>query len=472
MDRIKDLPDIFDDVGISSRLTKLDISNRGLDSIPSSIASLTNLTELNLSHNCLNPVPRCIEKLENLSKLSLRSNQLQTLPDFIANLPRLTALNLAKNRFRTIPQIVYSMNNLQFLSFFANQIESISAEISNLSSLRILNLTNNQLRDLPNSILDLSASCELNLENSGLSNTVLDRIRDASLEEHYTGPRMMFSVHEENLEIIANPTINESLDILFSKAGVSNFYGFENNFPKLHQYTLKKHTSQSLSSWLSRLSLMQQSARDGESGLAKKIISYLELAQHNDDFRESFFNLIHGAASTCGDRMALSVLHLGLQYNLTSMDKSNLKKYADFLIHGPWMVDQLEQIAREKVQTLRFVDEIEVFLAYPVKLKNKLDIQIDVSEMLYFRCSGVTIEDLDAAESSIKEMISGNDSIPNILVQRKDWMDALTLNFPDEMSAILEERDIESEKPGDIDYVRILQTYTQKTVDLTKRAIS
>jgi hypothetical protein len=54
------------------------------------------------------------------------------------------------------------------------------------------------------------------------------------------------------------------------------------------------------------------------------------------------------------------------------------------------MIEQLEQIAREKVKTLRFVDEIEVYLAYPVKLKERLDLQIDVKDMLYFGCSGVT----------------------------------------------------------------------------------
>ncbi|MBM3208458.1 MAG: hypothetical protein FJZ57_07685 [Chlamydiae bacterium] len=67
--------------------------------------------------------------------------------------------------------------------------------------------------------------------------------------------------------------------------------------------------------------------------------------------------------------MALSVLHLALQHKLHSIDKNDLSDFADFLIHGPWMIDQLKNITRQKINTLRFVDEIEVYLAYPISLK-------------------------------------------------------------------------------------------------------
>jgi hypothetical protein len=129
---------------------------------------------------------------------------------------------------------------------------------------------------------------------------------------------------------------------------------------------------------------MKDTQRQGETGLFTTILSHLDLAERNEEFRHSFFTIIDEAAATCGDRMALSVLHLGIANRSLTLDKTDLKGFADFLIHGPWMLDQLEQIARAKTATLRFVDEIEVYLAYPVKLKERLELQIDVKEMLYF----------------------------------------------------------------------------------------
>jgi hypothetical protein len=63
-------------------------------------------------------------------------------------------------------------------------------------------------------------------------------------------------------------------------------------------------------------------------------------------------------------------------YKSQNIDKSDLRGYADFLLRGQWMLEQLEQIAREKVKTLPFIDEIEVFLAYPIKLKERLNLPI------------------------------------------------------------------------------------------------
>jgi len=138
--------------------------------------------------------------------------------------------------------------------------------------------------------------------------------------------------------------------------------------------------------------------------------------------------------------MALSVLDLGIQHKMESINKSDLLRYAEFLIHGPWMLEHLQQIARQKVASLRFVDEIEVYLGYPVKLRERLNLQIDVEDMLYFRCSGITEEDLDRAASFIEDQIKTSDAIAGILIQRQDWIEALALKHSSEMSAIKEQR--------------------------------
>ncbi|EJU5351383.1 E3 ubiquitin--protein ligase, partial [Salmonella enterica] len=63
---------------------------------------------------------------------------------------------------------------------------------------------------------------------------------------------------------------------------------------------------------------------------------------------------------------------------------------------------KLEQIAREKVRTLAFVDEIEVCLGYQNKLKKSLGLTSVTAEMRFFDVSGVTVTDLQAAELQVK----------------------------------------------------------------------
>jgi hypothetical protein len=254
---------------------------------------------------------------------------------------------------------------------------------------------------------------------------VLDRLREAIDAEGYSGPSIHFSIQEDRSNVEGFGSIQEAFSAICNKAGIADTLTFEKRYPQLQESMTAENKKDELLSWLSRLSYMKDTQREGETGLFTLILSHLDLAESSEEFRNNFFAIIDGAARTCGDRMALSVLHLGLANKSQSIDKSDLNSFADFLIRGPWMIEQLEQCAREKVKTLRFVDEIEVFLAYPVKLKERLKLPIDVNEMLYFGCSGVTEQDLENAATSIEGMLEGADAVANILVQREEWTRAL-----------------------------------------------
>jgi E3 ubiquitin-protein ligase SspH2 len=234
-----------------------------------------------------------------------------------------------------------------------------------------------------------------------------------------------------------------------------------------------------LLSWLSRLSYMKDSQREGETGLFTTILSHLDLAEKDEGFRHSFFTIIDGAAATCGDRMALSVLHLGIVNRSLTLDKTNLKTFADFLIHGPWMLGQLEDAAREKVKTLNFVDEIEVYLAYPVKLKERLGLQIDVGDMLYFGCSGVKQHDLEKAARGIEGMLQETDAVANILVQRQDWIEALEKHeaTAEAMEAFKQKRSArhtemaEARDLNENDYSELKRDYEADIISLTNEIL-
>lgn len=66
-------------------------------------------------------------------------------------------------------------------------------------------------------------------------------------------------------------------------------------------------------------------------------------------------------------------------------------------------LETLGKIARDKVSTLRFVDEIEVYLGYQNKLKEQLGLTSVTREMRFFGVSGITESDLQAAERQVKD---------------------------------------------------------------------
>lgn len=65
---------------------------------------------------------------------------------------------------------------------------------------------------------------------------------------------------------------------------------------------------------------------------------------------EFFFGLIRDAATTCGDRTALSFLELEILQNIAVAEEGI--DLAHQLIRGRWMHDQLSDCARAKIKHL------------------------------------------------------------------------------------------------------------------------
>jgi Leucine-rich repeat (LRR) protein len=78
---------------------ELDLSNKGLTSVPSEIALCHSLMHLNLSNNQLQNLPTVLPR--TLTRLSLESNLIHTLP--VLELPALKVLRLSNNPLHSKP---------------------------------------------------------------------------------------------------------------------------------------------------------------------------------------------------------------------------------------------------------------------------------------------------------------------------------------------------------------------------------
>jgi len=153
----------------ASGVTELDLSHKGLTTLPSEIGQLDNLTHLNLSDNQLTDLPPTICKLTNLRYFDLWNNQLTDLPSVICHLKELTALNFSGNRLTPLMPEISQLKNLTYLNLSWNQLTDLPPAICKLTNLRDFDLWGNQLAKLPQDIGQLTTLRKLNLGHNQLS---------------------------------------------------------------------------------------------------------------------------------------------------------------------------------------------------------------------------------------------------------------------------------------------------------------
>ncbi|KAI9316702.1 hypothetical protein BX666DRAFT_2155300 [Dichotomocladium elegans] len=117
-------------------ITRLDLQNIGLQSVPIQVITLTRLTFLDLSRNHLDTLPPAFRKLKQLRHLNISHNRLQRVPDVISTLRKLMYLDLSHNLFRGLPISLSSLFHLTWLDVSHTRIDAVPAEY-----LRLLQMT-------------------------------------------------------------------------------------------------------------------------------------------------------------------------------------------------------------------------------------------------------------------------------------------------------------------------------------------
>lgn len=109
-------------IGAGNGVAKsIDLSNKGLSSIPLYVFNQTDLEELNVSHNSL-------------------AGAIQSQ---ISNLKNLKILDASYNNMTGVPAEIGQLQNLEVLDLSYNQLTGLPNELGNLQKLSLLNLTGN-----------------------------------------------------------------------------------------------------------------------------------------------------------------------------------------------------------------------------------------------------------------------------------------------------------------------------------------
>jgi Leucine-rich repeat (LRR) protein len=464
-------------IGQLAALDKLNNASRHLFNLRLNELSLKNLEDVAID----DPLKKAsfIEKVtyflnnRNQEVLDLSDLSLNELPDIFMHQffkERLLNLNLSFNELTELPGSISRLTVLRTLNISNNQLATLPESIAQLPFLEELNLFgNSQLVDLPQTIITLSEHCVVNLiQCEALSHDVMNRLSQSLEQEGYVGPTFIFldeDVENQNeqkrpIEILQNFCVKLELG---APPELRNVFNEDN-----------KDEFSNLTSWMNRLSYTSDSMSSPESSkwFFGCVLNYLNLAERDADFRTTFFQTIADAGETCGDRVALSIIHLGIAQDL--LKKNEIKDIYDFMKSCIYPMHILQECAINKIAlspNRDELDEIEVYLGYPVKLKEKLNIPINIKDMLYFRCSALTEEDLSNAYNAVLERVNNPAFFSEFLIKQSKWIEALKQEYKEEYKQLENIREEEAGLAEDANFIEINKKFNQGLLNLIKEAI-
>ncbi|QMS88045.1 leucine-rich repeat domain-containing protein [Nostoc edaphicum CCNP1411] len=198
---------------VRDKVTKLDLSGKGLTTLPPEIGQLTNLRSIDLTSNKLRSLPPEIGQLTKLQSLDLGSNQVSCLPPKIVQLTNLQLLDLSSNQLSSLPPEIVQLTNLRSLNLTWNQVSSLPPEIGQLTKLELLFLTWNKLSSLPSEIVELTNLQTLDLSINQLSSLPPEIVELINLQSLSLGMNKLSSLPPEVVEL----TNLQTLDLTWNK---------------------------------------------------------------------------------------------------------------------------------------------------------------------------------------------------------------------------------------------------------------
>jgi Leucine-rich repeat (LRR) protein len=423
-------------------LKVLRIRQAGLTSVPRLPAGLKTL---DLAENALTGLDNLPAGLQTLI---VSGNPLRSLPEVLpAGLTRLEADGAGLERLPALPEPLEHLsvcrNQLATLPALPPGLRNLSADENRLTefpenvplTLERAYLVNNELRRLPPACANL-AGCDFYLEGNPIALPDLPRVPPgvpgprfhvsmqtyaAASRPGQPAPRMSANLAEATSAWLLPdvPEAAQRWEALGNPAEAREFVQFLNRlrYPRNIQANVFKSEAfrADVVSLLTELSLPERA-----------------------ELRADVYALCTDATQTCDDRVLWTLSQLKA---LLLNDDIRMGRYDDRvndvieLGRQMFSLDVLAQVARDKVRTLTYIDEIEVYLAYAVKLRQALGLSSVVNDMLFFNVSGVTPADVQAALQTVRQR--QEKEFPMFLaLDYEPWQTLLRRRDPDRHAAV------------------------------------
>lgn len=383
----------------------------------------SNLMYLNIADCELTELPT----LPNtLTELYADFNQLRTLPDTLPT--SLLKLSVTSNQFTQLPETLPA--SLSFLMVLGNSLTALPENLP--SSLSCIGAEYNQFSQLPD-LARLPQNCELLLEGNPLSASTLLALQHLRTNPYYQGPQIIC----RELDDLPPASLSNIVAIWLVPEQQNTLAGDWANIET-------EANSAAFSVFLHRLATTKNTENIPE--FKQQIAAWLLQLADSPTLREQTFLIAQEASATCEDRITLTHNDMQKAVMLHEVEKGKYdEKLPELMARGREMfrLEQLENIAREKVKILKTlnvnsVDDIEVYLAYQVKLLNSLQLSSVNKEMRFFGVSHVTADDLLSAETRVKT--AENHDFSRWLSQWSPWKSVVQRIEPERYAAAVEKQ--------------------------------
>ncbi len=296
----------------------------------------------------------------------------------------------------------------------------LTALPENLSVGGDLNLSDcTGLTALPNWITTLGETTEGNirnvyLQNTGLSDTLIDRLREVESREESRDMQFYFSRSAGQPEQQFSNVV-EGLTFWRQLASA------DSEIPEL---SLMHDQATDLVRYLGRLtSTADYQNQATRPVLAQRVMAITALLTGSDRIRDEAMDHIHHALTSCDDRIILALDDLDTMQLLDSAERKAFAGNADELRElGLQMMrlDEVKRIARDHMKTLKWVDEIEVELAFQIGVRQQLALPGSTQHMIFRRCANVSDQDIANAVNQVNTHCS-DDNLQAYLAQWDPW---------------------------------------------------
>ncbi len=279
--------------------------------------------------------------------------------------------------------------------------------VGHLQRLDFLDLDGTPLTNLPEDIVMLPRDCHITLHAGHLSDAVRNRLDHIMNARGYHGPQIAYSMREASAGVVARP-LDQEVD------------AWRNEAPEQLQQALtsfdwgtlpQENSTRAFSTFLARVretSDYQHASPALKLATQQRIATLLIQLQADPALREQCFNLALEAVDTCGDRIALGLMHMeNLAVTSEASAAIDAGKYDNNphalvdLCRGQHRLAIVTEAANNKVATMHFTDSIEVHLGFITRLAQPCQLPVKISTMLYPACARVSDADIDAVKRKL-----------------------------------------------------------------------
>jgi hypothetical protein len=391
-----------------------------------------------------------LRAFSGVSRLDLRDNQLASLPAGLEQLPRLTVLRLDGNRIvldaeanarlatltqlrelglsnnpLALPPRVEGLLHLRQLSLRSTGLQALPMPVLAHPRLEIVDLRDNQIQALPEDLTDLQRR---RLRRLALHDNPLDA---ASAE------RLRQFMSADNSSPVS-PLHHGLVDDVILERWVSAFD--EPERPARRRDWTRLHAEEGSADFfrlLADLSGTGEYHRDPR-GLQLRVWEIIETCLHNGEVRDAVFELA-AEPRGCIDRLLLTLSSIEVRVQVVQVTSGLFGLHAERpllrLGRSLFRLDEVNRIAAQYISELEAsgvvpVDDVEVYLAYRIGLTRALGLPWQPGYMYFERYSQVSRARLREAEGAVLRAET-RAALSRSLAARDFWMEFLRDTQPD-----------------------------------------